>query len=94
VILVITLLQLEAQVSEFCKEKQDLNLPKNTMDMGIYSALFFCCIVEKTLGSSSTLPSMFLPDHTEPYPLKMKLHPSLLLNKYAHSFQTKPHGHM
>jgi hypothetical protein len=47
-----------------------------------------------TLRSSSTLPSVFLPDNMEPYPLRMKLHPSLLLNKYAHSFQTKPQGHM
>jgi hypothetical protein len=51
----------------------------------IYSAflfLFICCIVEKTPRSSSTLPSVFLPDNMEPYPLNMKLHPSILLNKY------------
>jgi hypothetical protein len=42
----------------------------------------FCCIVEKTPRSSSTLPSVFLPDNMEPYPLYMKLHPSILLNKY------------
>jgi hypothetical protein len=48
---------------------------------GIYSALFFGCIVEETLRSNSTLPSV-LP---EPYLLKMKLHPSLLLNKYKRS---------
>jgi hypothetical protein len=52
----------------------------------------FCSF--KTLGTSSTLPSVFLPDNTESYPLKMKLHPSILLNKYAHSFQIKPQGHM
>jgi hypothetical protein len=66
---------------------------KYTMNMGIYSA-FFLVALKKMLGSSLTLPSVFLPDNMKPYPLKMKLHPSLLLNEYAHSFQTKPQGHM
>jgi hypothetical protein len=35
---------------------------------------------------------LFLSANTEHYTLKMKLHPSLLLNKYNHSFQTKPQG--
>jgi hypothetical protein len=67
---------------------------KNTMDMGNIFCFFLCCIVGKTFRSSSTLPSVFLPDNTEPYPLTTKLHPSLLLNKYPPSFQTKPQGHM
>jgi hypothetical protein len=66
--------------------KQHLNLP-NTMDLLLLLLLFS--------GKMTQIkPSVFLPDNIQPYLLKSKLYPSLLSNKYTHSFQTKPQGHM
>jgi hypothetical protein len=68
------------------QEEAGFESPKKTHDGygGYIYSTFFRCIVEKALRSSLTLPSVFLPDNTELHPPKMKLHPSLLSNKYAH----------
>jgi hypothetical protein len=63
------------------------------MDMGDIFCSFFSALWKNHLDLAQ-LPSVFLPDNTEPYPLKMKVPSSLLLNKYVHSIQTKPQGHM
>jgi hypothetical protein len=91
VILVVTLLQLQGLLR--FQEEAGFVPPKKTQWIWGYSAFCLLHCGKKKLQSSSTPPSVFLPDNAEPYPLKMKLHPSILLNKYAHSFQTKPQGH-
>jgi hypothetical protein len=69
------------------QEESAFDSPEHTLDL----RLLFVVSWKNQLHLAQPV---FLPDNTQPYLLKLELHPSLSSDKYTHSFQTKPWGHM